>query len=67
MNQMTSVAGVPRWFWLGFVVVSMTMHGCALPTLMKSQLKQKVSQDHFTCGEDCPRAAKAAPHQRERP
>jgi hypothetical protein len=33
------------------------LNGCALTTLARSQ-KKKVSQEKFSCGEDCPPAMK---------
>jgi hypothetical protein len=32
--------------------------GCALPMLMKAKTKKTISQDHFSCGENCPHAVK---------
>lgn len=39
--------------------------GCALPTLMKAQARKTISQDHFSCGEDCPHAVKESSRHKD--
>ncbi len=36
--------------------------GCAMPAFAKAMKPQKkISQDHFSCGENCPKSAKHVP------
>ncbi len=39
--------------------------GCALPTLMKAQSRKTISQDHFSCGENCPHAVKESSRHKD--